>query len=71
MVLGAGDVDHVEARHLGVPHQLEEGLVAPPVVDPREGLLGVLAGRLVLPQQPLLVGRVEDQVQAVRAVLRL
>ena len=28
MVLGAGEVDHVEAGHLRVPHQLEEGLVA-------------------------------------------
>ena len=71
MVLCAGDVDHVEAGHLRVPHQLEEGLVAPPVVDPREGLPGVLASRLVVLSQLLLVRRVEDEVEAVRVVLDL
>lgn len=71
MVLGTGDVDHVKARHLGVPHQLEEGLVALPVVHPREGLPGVLAGSLVVLSQLLLFRRVEDEVEAVRVVLDL
>ena len=41
VVLGAGDVCHVEAGHLRVPHQLEEGVVALLEVDPREDLPGL------------------------------
>ena len=71
MVLGAGDVDHVEAGHLRVPHQLEEGVVALLQVDPRVDLPGLLSGSLVVQPELLPVGRVEDEVEALCAVLQL
>ena len=71
MVPGAGEVDHVEAGHLRVPHQLEEGLVALLKVHLGVDLSGLLLRRLIVLPQLLLLLRVEDEVEAVRAVSRL
>ena len=71
MVPGAGDVDHVEAGHLRVPHQLEEGIVAILKVHPFVDLLGLLLRRLIVQSQLLFVLRVEDEVEAVCNVLHL